>query len=226
MARFCLFLCLTLAALVPAFENAESRRRKKALRQAANAIKHKLTVDFSTEEIQCAACEATARQIEDKLRLGGGKQKTTVDRLEMLYAACETIDEQLPNPLDPLDGNGGKVLQFFSNKAAQEQMLKEHGRKFYESGLNEFCTTLVEEHEEVLSLVMAKATTVGATGKVADSFADMFELKVPICVQTTKQCTDDLLNRISQARMGLATKDPALRQKLAEMMAAKDKGEL
>jgi hypothetical protein len=158
--RWCVLLCLALATLVPAFENADSRRRKKALRQAANAIKHKLTVEFSTEEIQCAACEATARQIEDKLRKGGGKQKTTVDRLEMLYAACETVDEQLPNPLDPLDGNGGKVLQFFANQAAQEQMLKEHGRKFYESGLSEFCTTLIEEHEEVLSLVMAKATTV------------------------------------------------------------------
>jgi hypothetical protein len=225
--RWCVLLCLALATLVPAFENADSRRRKKALRQAANAIKHKLTVEFSTEEIQCAACEATARQIEDKLRKGGGKQKTTVDRLEMLYAACETVDEQLPNPLDPLDGNGGKVLQFFANQAAQEQMLKEHGRKFYESGLSEFCTTLIEEHEEVLSLVMAKATTVGAAGaSVADAFADMFELKVPICVQTTKQCTDDALNRISQARMGLATKDPALRQKLAEMMAAKQKAEL
>ena len=210
-SRTAFFLVACLVSSATAFENFEARERKKELKAAANEIRRRLQSTspeeynaFGVEEVGCAACEAVARSVEAKMQYGGGKHKATVDRLSLLYEACENIDEQIPSTMPPVKEGNPKALHFFASASLKQEIakLKKQGKYAFDAakGLTEYCTVLVEGHEENLSSVMAEAT---------EALQGMFELKVKICVETTKQCTDDQLNRISEHRIAMAGPEAA-----------------
>ena len=149
--------CLLIAALAVAFESGEQKERKRALKAAAKGLRLGDYKDkFSLKEVQCAACEATARSFENEMKLGRHRGDG-VGRLSMLYAACEHMDDQIPMEMDSATEGAGKVLHFFNNPQVDVS-------KLGSLGLGEFCTTMVEEFEEELADKINGAEAAVATG--------------------------------------------------------------
>jgi bacterioferritin-associated ferredoxin len=182
---------IVLAALVgPAtsFESAELKRRRKAKKEAVSY----LNVDgWTGEAAQCAACEATARQMEDKMRTGQHKTGE-VERLGLLMEVCDGIETQLPMKLAPVEKGGPDVLHFFRNDNAMAELKREGGGPIDLSklGLLEFCNAVVEEWEEELAEVMdnAKPTMAKFGASLYGKPISNYELKVDVCVKATGLC--------------------------------------
>ena len=151
MSRWILASVLALVALASAFENAKQRQRKAAMRDAVDALN---VPGFSQIEAKCAACEAVARSMEDKMKTGkhlGGAH----DRLSVLYDVCDNIEENLPMTMKPIEEGGPEALHFW--KAPKQQLDELKGGQIKDIGLGEFCTAVVGEYEEELSGVMESA---------------------------------------------------------------------
>ena len=151
MSRRILASVLALVALASAFENAKQRQRKAAMKDAVDALN---VPGFSQIEAKCAACEAVARSMEDKMKTGkhlGGAH----NRVSVLYDVCDNIEEQLPMTMKPVEEGGPEALHFW--KAPKEQLEQLKGGQIKDIGLGEFCTAVVGEYEEELSGVMDKA---------------------------------------------------------------------
>ncbi len=198
---------------VSAFENAKIRQRKVTLSEAAAAIRIPYTEEsrdrFSTEEVQCAACEATARSLEYLMRNDEHKGGVA-QRWNLLVSVCDKIDQHVPTTLAALEEGGKEALSFWP--PSQEWLSTMKGKSWTPPmlGLREYCTVFVEEFEDELSEVMKNAEPVSAetmskASKMAHGIlhdgnaADMprYELKEATCTQATKQCSSDALNKIT-----------------------------
>lgn len=214
----CVAVFLTLLALTDAFENAKMRERKRKVKEAASYLR---IPKFSMDEQRCAACESVAQSIEKKMGMDVHKGGY-VEQLALLMSACDGIDAEVtPAELPDPEGNEDslrKVLHFAPSP-------KDTGtiERPMPVGLGEYCTTLVEEFEDELVEMIGSAKAIDqevirALGSVTSPAR--YELKEKTCIEITKSCTTESLNKITHARLALVKNmDKSTQAKLVEMFA-------
>jgi len=223
LRHLCLFVLLASSV---AFENAKARKRRQAMHEAVGLLK--TGGQFSTVEAKsCAACEAVARNLETKMARGH-HLTGEVERLAVLYEACDGDERNVPQPIKPGGDGGEEILHYFQVSDELASQIKGSTDQF---GLGEFCTVLLEEFEDELTAAVAAAKPVSSAvsakmgGLAAGEHRNlMYEMKQAVCVQATSSCSDDTLNRISNGRImqaiHQAKTDPVQAKRLESMFAA------
>jgi hypothetical protein len=210
------------AAIVVAADSDQNTRvlgRGKRVVGAASFLRLDLN-KFDIEDQNCAACEAVAQSIERSMTLGqhksGGGAAT-----EVLVDACEGIDDrtmvnQLQRaPTDESDATtaSSSVLQFHTFREAelkQVMSMRRHGAAptAERVGLSEYCSALVDEHEESLVATMLAATPLDAADaaeingleEYGGTAKEHYDITVQMCLEITKSCTVPQLQSIFLAR--------------------------
>jgi len=203
----CVFVIVMLCA---GFENSAMRQRKRALQDAVEEIKVPIG-SYSQEEIQCAACEAVSRNLADAMSSGRHKAGA-VERIAVLYEACEGIETKLPAELPPKEDGGDKVLHFWT----PQDMEALRSTDVSKIGMKQYCNTLVEEFEDAIVEEMTSAKEV--TSMTAVKGLSRYSMVEALCVRATPSCSDDSLNRITESRLVMGMKNSDAREQLTSLL--------
>jgi len=165
-------------------------------------------LDYTPEQVNCAACEAVAQALENAMATGkhlskiGHKRKGqrtdtqggdgAVERMDLLFGVCDAMGKYVPAKLE-------NTLHFTSAGSLSG------GRSEFTQVLTAFCQELVEQHEEALLETMRDARPVELPEIMMRSSPGLlrYELKEAMCVRATESCTDERLNAISFGRIAL-----------------------
>jgi hypothetical protein len=168
---------------------------------------------FRPKEQACAACEVIARTLEERMAAGAHHGVTgrrgAHERLTVLSELCEGIEQLVPSPIRSHAPTQTLVLQFDALSPESAEDLRRKGKTpeaVPDFGLRDFCYGLVEEHEGALSSkVMVEAEELARrSGRPLKERG--YDLKGAVCVELTKSCTADGLERIVSARKGGAAR--------------------
>ena len=175
------------------------------------------------EEQNCAACEAVAQGIERQMSLDHHKSGRR-QAIELLVNACDNIDgrsrlqelDAMPSDDERLrDGGGigdgrGKVLTLHTFRPDELKLIEQRMDLRAELigpsvGLDEYCSALIEDFEDVLVETMVTATPlddsqVNPLYPLESLARKHYELTQQVCVDVTKSCSLNELYAIFGAR--------------------------
>jgi len=173
-------------------------------------------LDYTPEQVNCAACEAVAQALEAAMATGkhlskiGHKRKGqrtdtqggdgAIERMDLLFGVCDAMGKYVPAKLEKTS-----TLHFTSaGSTSTSAGSSSGGRSEVTPVLTAFCQELVEQHEDALLETMRDALPIEVPEIMRSSAGLLrYELKEAVCVRATESCTDERLNAISFGRIAL-----------------------
>jgi len=188
---------------------------------AAGSLQGKLAnigfVEYSAEQIDCAACEAVAQALEKAMSSGahlgkdsrarpaktrgtGTSGSGAVERMDTLYSTCQQIGTYVPAKLETT-----QTIHFLDSR---DQSVKEL------VGLREYCEELVEAHEDAVLEVMRRAQPAETAPSTKQSSGGhlRYEIKAEMCVEAAGRCSVEALADITDGRTAEGVAKPEMHQ--------------